>query len=202
MNLSSDPVPLVSDDEPMLRPRRLLLSSAGFVVLLFCAVGAIGYWLRTPLEALSTIFIDALGGPGVALGYFIPDAFTIPFPNDTFGLFGLAGGLSFWEVVAWGTFGSVLGGIVGWFIGRSLRRTRWIGRLMGARGQRIEQLVRQNGTWVVFVAAVSPLPYSLAAWAAGGVGMPLSTFVLVSLTRVFRVAGALYLIQLGLLTTG
>lgn len=186
----------------MLEPRRLLISSAAFIVLLFCAVGALGYWFRDPLESLSRGFVDVMGGPGVALGYFVPDAFTIPFPNDTFGLFGLAGGLAFWEVVAWGTVGSVLGGGVGWFIGRALRRTRWVGTFMGTKGLRLEQMLLRNGAWVVIVAAITPLPYSLAAWAAGGVGMPLPYFLLVSLSRVLRVAGSLYLIQLGLLTTG
>jgi membrane protein YqaA with SNARE-associated domain len=54
--------------------------------------------------------------------------------------------------------------------------------------------------WVVAIAAITPLPYSLSAWAAGAVHMRFATFFAVSLSRVLRVAGALYLIQLGLLT--
>lgn len=193
------PTPAV---DPLLQPRRLLLSTILSFVALLGIVGAVGYWLRAPLVAVSEGFIATLGGPGIALGYFLPDAFSLPFPNDTFGVFGLAGGMGFWEVVAWGTFGSILGGCMGWWIGRVLRRTRWVAAFMDGRGHRLELLVRRQGPIVVFVAAVTPLPYSIAAWAAGGVGMPLHTFVLVSLSRVFRVAGALYLIQLGLLTTG
>jgi len=188
--------------DAMLHPRRLIVSTVASVLVLFGAAVALGLWLRGPLVLWSEAFVAWLGGPGIAAGYFVPDAFTIPIPNDTFGLFGLAAGMPFWVVVAWGTGGSILGGVTGWFIGRSLRQTRLVSAFMNGRGRSLETLMRRNASLVVAVAAITPLPYSLSAWAAGGVGMPLGLFVLVSLTRVIRVAGSLYLIQLGLLTAG
>jgi len=184
----------------MIAPGRLIAMTVLFIVGLLGIAAALGAFFRDPLQRLSQAFVDLLGGPGIAIGYLIPDAFTVPIPNDAFGWFGIEGGVAFWEVVLWGTAGSVAGGCVGYLIGQRLRTTRWVSQFMAGRGRALERLIRRYGLWVVAIAALTPLPYSLSAWAAGAVRMRFATFFAVSLTRVFRVAGALYLIQLGLLT--
>ncbi len=191
-----------SDDAELIAPGRVLGMTAVFVVSLVGVAATLGYFFRAPLQQLSEGFVDLLGGPGVAVGYLIPDAFTVPVPNDAFGWFGLEGGMPFWEVVMWGTLGSLVGGSVGYLIGQRLRTTGFVRRFMDGRGRSLERLIRRYGIWVVAVAAVTPLPYSLSAWAAGAVRMRFATFFVVSLSRVIRVAGSLYLIELGLLTVG
>ncbi|MCR9160186.1 MAG: YqaA family protein [Nannocystaceae bacterium] len=192
----------MASDAEMLAPGRILGATVLFIVGLVAVAAAVGAFFRDPLQELSAAFVGLLGGPGIAIGYLIPDAFTVPIPNDAFGWFGIEGGVPFWEVVAWGTLGSITGGCVGYLIGRRLRTARWVSRFMTGRGRALERLIRRYGVWVVAVAALTPLPYSLSAWAAGAVHMRFGTFFAVSLTRVVRVAGALYLIQLGLLTAG
>ncbi len=189
------------DVEP-LDTRRVLIGTGLFIVGLVAAAAAIGYFFREPLRAISERFVETLGGPGIAVGYFLPDAFTVPIPNDAFGWFGLEGGVPFWEVVMWGTGGSLIGGSVGYLIGAKLRQTRIVARFMRGRGRRLEAMVRRYGVQVVAVAAITPLPYSLSAWAAGAVKMPYSHFFATSLLRVIRVAGSLYLIRLGLWSVG
>lgn len=191
-----------AEDANMIAPRRILGATVLFIVGLVAVAAAVGAFFRDPLQELSGAFVDLLGGPGIAIGYLIPDAFTVPIPNDAFGWFGIEGGMPFWEVVGWGTLGSITGGSVGYLIGKRLRTTRWVSRFMTGRGRALERLIRRYGVWVVAIAAMTPLPYSLSAWAAGAVHMRFATFFAVSLTRVLRVAGALYLIQLGLLTAG
>lgn len=187
-------------DEELIAPRRIALLTGLFIVALVGIAAVVGALFRDPLQQVSAAFVDLLGGPGIAIGYLIPDAFTVPIPNDAFGWFGIEGGMAFWDVVAWGTLGSVTGGCVGYLIGGRLRTTRWVSRFMAGRGRAFERLIRRYGVWVVAIAALTPLPYSLSAWAAGAVRMRFSTFFAVSLTRVVRVSGALYLIRLGLLT--
>jgi membrane protein YqaA with SNARE-associated domain len=52
----------------------------------------------------------------------------------------------------------------------------------------------------VAVAAITPLPYSIFCWAAGAGRLDFTRFMAVSVPlRIIRVAGYLYLIQLGLL---
>ena len=189
------------EEEAQLSGVRLALSSIAAIIVVAGAAAAVGYWLREPLLEAGHVFVDNLGGPGVAVGYLLPDAFTIPLPNDAVGMFGLAGGLSFWEVVAWGTAGSLAGGSIGWLVGRRLRRVGFVSRFLTRRGAKMEALIRRHGAQGVAIAAVTPLPYSLSAWAAGAVHMPFRTFFAVSLLRVFRVAGYLYLVKLGWLAT-
>lgn len=182
--------------------RRLILSTVGGLVGLMLLVAAIGYWFRAPLMLISRAFVDVLGGPGIAVGFYIPDAFTVPVPNDAFSTFGIAGGMGFWEVVAWGTLGSIAGGLTGWLIGGRLRRTPWLSRFLKGKGSSLSRAIRRNGVLVVAVAALTPLPYSISAWAAGAVQLPLGPFLAASMLRVIRVAGTLYLIQIGLMSTG
>ncbi len=198
----SPPLQVPDEDLELLSPRRILVSTVLAILGLMVAIGILGLWFREPLLALSRVFVEVLGGPGIAVGFFVPDAFTIPIPNDAFGMFGIAGGLGFWEVVAWGAAGSILGGSTGWLIGGQLRRSALVDGFLNGRGARFASLVRRYGLVVVAVAAITPLPYSVSAWAAGAVRMPYGHFFAVSLLRVFRVAGALYLIELGLLGTG
>lgn len=188
------------DERELIAPRRILFATALFIIALVAIAAGLGAFFRDPLQELSVAFVELLGGPGIAVGYLIPDAFTVPVPNDAFGWFGVEGGVPFWEVVAWGTLGSVTGGCVGYLIGQRLRTTRWVSQFMAGRGRALERLIRRYGLWVVAVAAITPLPYSLSAWAAGAVHMRFATFFAVSLSRVLRVAGGLYLIQIGILS--
>lgn len=188
--------------EPELSTARLFASTVLALVLLTAAVAALGAWLHDPLVRVGTTFVHHLGGPGVAVGFAVPDAFTVPVPNDTFLALAHAGGMPFWSIVGWATLGSLVGGSTGWALGRGLRRTRWLTGFFRGRGAGLDRALRRRGAVVVAIAAVTPLPYSVSAWAAGSTEMPLSVFLAVSSLRVFRVAGALWLVQLGLLAAG
>ena len=185
-----------------LEPRRLILSTLLTLAGLFVVIGALGLWLREPLLALGEGFVREFGGLGVAVGFAIPDAFTVPVPNDTFLALGHAGGMSDLSLIVFGTLGSVGGGSIGWLLGRRLGRWPRVRRWLDGRGAALQRALARHGVKVVAVAAVTPLPYSLSAWAAGAVAMPYRVFAAVSLLRVVRVVMSLYLIQLGLLATG
>lgn len=201
--VASEPPPAAPPNDgaaaaPLFDSRRLLISSALGVVALVALVAAIGYWLREPLLEFGAAFVTRFGGPGIAIGFALPDAFTIPLPNDTFLALGLAGGMDDLPLIAWGTLGSIMGGSVGWLLGRLLRRTAWLARFFAGRGAGLDTALRRHGIKVVAIAAVTPLPYSVSAWAAGSTLMPYRTFAAVSLLRVVRVVMSLYLIHLGL----
>ena len=90
----------------------------------------------------------------------------------------------------------------GFWIGRRLRTTRLVARVLASRGGRVPGLFARYGTVAVALAALTPLPYSVFCWAAGAARMSFGRFILVSQLRIVRVAGYLYLIQLGMLSTG
>lgn len=180
--------------------RRILVSSALAVAGLVGVIAILGAWFREPLLSTGRWFVDTLGGPGIAVGFLIPDAFTVPIPNDAFLALGRAGNMPTVPLVAWALLGSVCGGSIGWAIGRALRRTRGLARFLTGRGAGLDRALRRHGLWVVAVAAITPLPYSVSAWAAGSTAMPYPAFFAVSLLRLIRILGALYLIDLGLMS--
>lgn len=196
--LRSEPPP----PSEMMDPRRLIVSSIVGIVLVMLFVGAFGYFFREPLIRVSRAFVGALGGPGVMVGFFLPDAFTLPLPNDVFTVLGLKGGLSFTETVAWATAGSLAGGTVGYGIGNRLRTTAFVRNFFEQRGRGVQATMNRYGVRAVAVAAITPLPYSIFCWAAGAAQVSFRHFMLASQLRIIRVAGYLYLIELGFVTVG
>ncbi len=187
------------DDGPQLDIKLLLKAMVVIVVLVMLVIGGILFVFREPLQEFAEVFVRELEGVGVAAGFFIPDAFTIPLPNDAFTVLGLMGGMNFWTVVMWGSIGSISGGSVGWLIGRRLSKTSWFQRIMASKGAEMTALVDKYGTVALLTAALTPLPYSIACWATGAGGMAFQKFLVISSVRVVRVALYLWLIQQGVL---
>ena len=80
-----------------------------------------------------------------------------------------------WFIV---TFASVLGAMVGHTLGR-LYGTKLLARFgKPHHRQRLEFLFERYGTWGMFIAAVSPLPYKVFGWIAGASDMKMRPFVI------------------------
>ena len=80
-----------------------------------------------------------------------------------------------WFIV---TFASVLGAMVGHALGK-----RYGTKLLDRFGkphhrERLEFLFERYGTWGMFIAAVSPLPYKVFGWIAGASDMKIRPFIL------------------------
>jgi membrane protein YqaA with SNARE-associated domain len=98
------------------------------------------------------------------------------------------------------TAGSLVGAVVGYYIGSALMPV--VGQpiidFYGAHAQWQKVVETYRGPWgTVFLAAAAftPIPYKVATIAAGATGMPMTTFVVVSTIgragRFFLVAGLL-----------
>ncbi|MEZ4427903.1 MAG: VTT domain-containing protein [Nannocystaceae bacterium] len=187
-------------DAPRLSPTRILMTMILGMIAFTGAFAIIGYFLREPLMIAATLFVEYLQGPGVAIGFFLPDAFTVPLPNDAFSALGIAGGMDFWVVVLWSAIGSVSGGATGFTIGRSLSRTRWFQKkFRTGKGAAIQEVIERYGGLGLAIAACTPLPYSLATWAAGTTKMSFGQFLAISIPlRTARIAAMLWLVQVGL----
>ena len=190
------------DDEPgrapELHPARLV---GGTLVALLAIVGVaagFGYWFRAPLLAAGRWFVDTLGGPGIAVGFFLPDAFALPIPNDAVLGLGRAGHMAAAPLLAWAWAGGMTGGYVAWRLGGLAGRTHAVRGFLAGRGRGIARAMERHGVAVVVIAALTPLPDSLAAWAAGSTGVPLRPFLLASALRIVRIGAALLLIDWGL----
>lgn len=196
----SKPDPANPPEPPAPLDVRGVIINAALGMVLFTGFAALLGWLfHEPLIEFGRWFVARFGGVGVAVGFFIPDAFTVPLPNDAFTAFGLWGGMPFWEVVAWGSLGSLAGGSTGWLIGRHFfSRSKSLKEFIKRRGgdEMIAQL-RRGERWFLAIAAVTPIPYSITCWAAGIIKMPYVEFLLISLLRIPRVGVFLWLLQQG-----
>ena len=104
-----------------------------------------------------------------------------------------------WRLALLTTVASVLGGLLGYFIGVFaidiiepwLRDLGYIDAYTTA-----VSWFKEWGFWAVLAAGFSPIPYKIFTIAAGAMGMPLLPFVVASAvgraSRFFLVAGLLY----------
>ncbi len=105
-----------------------------------------------------------------------------------------------WKFALLTTFGSVIGGLFGYFIGFALFESigTWlINTLHLASGfEAVEKLYVSQSFWAVFAAAFTPIPYKIFTIAAGVFRINIIGFVVASLLgrglRFFAVAGAAY----------
>lgn len=97
------------------------------------------------------------------------------------------------------TIASVLGGLLGYGIGTFLYDSfgAW---LIGALGlseayPKAACYLNDNATWVIFTAAVTPIPFKLLTITAGVVKMPLAQFIIASIagrSLIFMSVGVLF----------
>ena len=98
------------------------------------------------------------------------------------------------------TVGSVIGAVFGYYIGLFLfdQVAQPIINFYHFQEKFIyvQELFKEYGVWIIFIAGFSPIPYKIFTITAGVVGMSLLPFILTSLVargaRFFLVAGLVY----------
>ena len=178
---------------------RILKTTVLGIALLIVAMIVVTYAFRNQILALGKDFVDLLGPVGVALGWFLPDALTLPIPADAIKMLAMTGGMDFWTIVIFAGGGSVIGGCIGFQIGRYVANWRSFKQFMDRRGGEVNRLMRRYGPLALMIAVLTPVPYSIACWGSGALNMRFKTFFLISLLRIPRVAFYLLLIDQGVL---
>ena len=79
------------------------------------------------------------------------------------------------------TISSILGAIVGYWIGKLIGRPVLYRLFSERKITRVENMLQKYGVWATLIAAITPLPYKLFAITAGMLGVQLRLFILVSL---------------------
>lgn len=170
-------------------------------VALFGSVFLVVWLFKAQTLLAGKWFVDTLGGFGMFLGYFLTDAFLVPIPNDTFTILGWLGGMSVLECTIWGSAGSIVGGFTGYAIGyHVLRHSMRAKALLGHGEGSMLQRVQRGGITIMVLAALTPLPYATGCWVAGTIEMPLKQVALISLLRIVKVGGYLWLFTQGIVS--
>lgn len=127
----------------------------------------------------------------------------LPIPVDPFALpVMLANRKRLWQAAIVASLASVAGGCLGYFIGAYLSDTlgAWIIATynMEPQFENFKTDLSERGTWMIAVAAISPIPYKLGAIAAGVVKFNFAAFFVISLicrsARFFAFASAIYVL--------
>lgn len=98
------------------------------------------------------------------------------------------------------TAGSVLGALLGYWIGAALMDSlgQWVLTFYGKEDayQQLAARFAEYGGWAVLIAALTPFPFKVITIFSGAVGLPLPLFLLTSIIgragRFFVVAGLLW----------
>ena len=79
------------------------------------------------------------------------------------------------------TISSVLGAIVGYWLGKLIGRPFLYRSFSVKNIVRVENILQKYGVWATLIAAITPIPYKLFAITAGVLGVQLRLFILVSI---------------------
>ncbi len=165
--------------------QRTLVIGATFL-LAFVAFESIRSF-HDELQAWATAGVARFGLPLLFVLVWAADFVVQPIPPDLFVFATGFGGADVWATALVGGVASTVGGMTGYIAGRLLgprRFCRLFGRALLRSGRTV---FRRYGGWAIFVAAVSPVPYSGACWIAGISGTnPAVVFITSLLSRTGR----------------
>lgn len=124
-----------------------------------------------------------------------------PFPPDPlFIAIVLKNRESAWRVALMCTISSVLGGMVGYYIGYGLYESLglWVIETYGLESSflNFQQQFDKYGFWIIALKGLTPIPYKIVTISSGLAGFDFKTFVLASIlargSRFFMLAGLLW----------
>ena len=105
-----------------------------------------------------------------------------------------------WRIATLCTVSSVVGGIVGYYIGAGLYETigSWIVMTYGLEEsfKNLQHEFLEWGFWIVALKGLTPIPYKIVTIASGVAGLNMTTFIVASIIargfRFFMLAGLLW----------
>jgi membrane protein YqaA with SNARE-associated domain len=158
------------------------------------ALFLIFYKYRDPIKLAATHAVNSFGYPALFFLCWAADVIIQPIPADVI-VFGSAfGGADLVKTAFIAGLSSGMGGMTGYYLGRwygPWRFRKIFGSKMLRKGR---NLFRDHGALAIFVAGVSPIPYSAVCWIGGIYNMSLLKVVLASwVSRTLRYLVVAYL---------
>lgn len=155
-------------------------------------IGIIGVFLffleyKAQIKLTAVNAVNHYGYPALFLLCWAADVIIQPIPADVI-VFGSAfGGANLWKTAFIAGLSSGMGGMTGYFLGK------WFGpwrfrRMFGSKLLRQgRKMFRDHGALAIFVAGVSPIPYSAVCWIGGIYNMSLVKVIAASwISRTLR----------------
>lgn len=83
---------------------------------------------------------------------------------------------------------SYLAGVIGYFIGKNFSKTAFYKRINEKYLEQYDTQLKRYGGYLVFVGAVTPVPFSATCMLAGSIEFSFRDFLLICITRILRFA--------------
>jgi len=136
---------------------------------------------------------DIRANPGILYGIYTlseiifgivpPEFFMMIWVLDNIDVTGFIINLSILTVISYGA------GALGYYIGKNFSKTNFYQtRIREQYLKQYESKLKKFGGYLVFVGAVTPVPFSAMCMLAGSVNMNLKNFLIICITRVLRFA--------------
>jgi len=169
--------------------RNLFKGLAWFAVIIAVFVLMEGYIQQNFKEHIDTIRAN----PGILYGIYTvseivfgilpPEIFMMIWILDNIDLSGFVTNLAILTVISYGA------GILGYYIGKVFSKTKFYQeRIREKYLKQYEGKLKTYGGYLVFVGAVTPVPFSATCMLAGSVNLSMKHFLLICITRVLRFA--------------
>jgi len=185
---------------PTRPPDRARMAAGGVLGLagFFGLVALCGTLLREPMTAVAVWAVETFGFAGLFAYVLMVDAVPTPLSYAPVMLLAIQGGLAAWTVLALSAGASVLAGLVGFSLGRLVGMPERLRHWIAARWPRMLPLVQRHGALGVAGVGMAPLPFGLATWSAGALGVRFLPVAAACLVRVPKTAVYVSLIVGGL----
>ncbi len=119
----------------------------------------------------------------IIFGIIPPELFMMIWILDDIEVTGFVINLSILTVISYGA------GVLGYYIGRNFSKTPFYqNRIREKYLKQYENKLKKFGGYLVFVGAVTPVPFSATCMLAGSVNMNFRNFLLICISRVLRFA--------------
>lgn len=136
------------------------------------------------LKKFSEEFIANHGLAGIFL-IAVLESFIFPVPTAIIITAGTALQMNVWAVVLTATAGSVLGAVIGYYIGLMGGRSILVWLFDEEKIKKVDKLFAKYGVYAVGVAALTPLPFKIFTISAGVGKMNLNSFILICIPTRF-----------------
>ena len=138
------------------------------------------------IEVFAESLIDRFGYIGIFLSTLVLDSFILGISPDFVLFFAIAGEGDPFSILITISIASVLGGNIGYFIGRFLGNIKIVQKRIEPYERKGHYLMEKYGIWAVIISAITPIPFSTICWIAGMLEMKYTHFLAGAIWRIPR----------------
>lgn len=168
------------------------------LIILFALAVVAGLWLREPFEAASTWMARGFGLSGLFASTLAIDTLPTPLSAAPLMLLAIQGQLDVWQIMVCVSTASIIGGMLGYLIGRTFGMPEFIDRRLQTKHPVLFEAMKRHGAVGVALAGTLPLPLAIGTWTAGAMRIAFWQVAIALLVRVPKVGFYVILITSGL----